>query len=213
MLRDRSNWGILLVLAFFVTTLPAACGSEVDGGGNGGAGGAGGSGGSGGAGGGIMPAFNACAGPGQCTLVPNSCCGPCGDATLAGLEPVSVDLADEYTTNICPQPSACPCAYTPNADLFAYCDAGTCTGADVTTHAFSECTAAADCRLRMGMGCCEGCAGDAAELVAVASSAALAMSEQLCAPGMGCPACAPIYPSEWKADCVAGHCAVVPAMP
>ncbi|MRG91128.1 hypothetical protein [Polyangium spumosum] len=209
MLRPRSNWGIFLVSAFLVATLPAACGSEVEGGGNGGAGGGSGGGGAGGA-----PQFGACTGPGQCTLAPNTCCA-CGEPTLADVEPVHADLADDYVSSMCPAelPPCPPCAPLPNPDLFAYCEAGGCAAADVTQHGFSECTTAADCRLRLGMGCCEPCAGDGAGLVAIAASATSAVYELLCPPDTGCPACAPVYPTEWKADCVAGHCAVVPAMP
>ncbi|HVK65681.1 MAG TPA: hypothetical protein VM694_14455 [Polyangium sp.] len=211
MFQPRSNWGIVLVSAFLVAALPMACGSQVDGG-NGGAGGGGGSGGDGGGGG--APNFGACAGPGQCTLVKNSCCGTCNVPTLADVEPVHVDQVDEYNTFVCPEPAACPaCAGAPNPGLFAYCEAGSCAEADVAAHAFSACTTAADCTLRFGMNCCEPCAGGVPDLVAVASSSLQAMSDLACAPQMGCPECAPIHPSEWKADCVAGHCAVVPAMP
>ncbi|MDI1445788.1 hypothetical protein [Polyangium sp. 6x1] len=209
MLRARSNKGILLVSALLVATLPAACGSEV----NEGSGGAGGSGGSGGTGG-AAPNFGACTGPGQCTLAKNSCCGPCSEPTLADVEPVHVDQVDEYSTFVCPEPTACPaCGGAPNPDLFAYCEAGSCVEDDVSKHAFSECNAAADCTLRFGMDCCEACMGGVANLVAVASSSLQAMSALVCPPAFGCPPCAPVYPSEWKADCVAGHCAVVPAMP
>ena len=222
MLRARSNWGILVVSTFLVATLAAACGSEVEGGGNGGTGGTdgtGGTGGTGGAGGGGGQGADgqiaACDGPGQCTLVQNSCCGPCGEPTLGDYDAVNAESADAYfNVFVCPEPMPCPaCAITPNPDLFAYCEAGKCAGADVTAHAFSECTTAADCTLRMGLGCCEGCAGDAAALVAVASSELAALHDAICPPDFGCPACAPMYPPEWKADCVAGHCAVVPTMP
>ncbi len=213
MLGLRSKWGFCLVSAFLVAALSqtTACGGDVSGG-NGGSGGNAGSGGNGGAGG--APSFAACTGPGQCTLVKNSCCGACGEPTLADVEAVHADLTDEYATYICPEPSACPaCAVSPNPDLFAYCEAGSCVGADVGAHALSECTTAADCSLRLGMGCCEPCSGEEAGLVAVKSSAIPTVYELLCDPQVSCPACAPVYPPEWKADCVSGHCAVVPAMP
>jgi hypothetical protein len=194
-------------------SIGSSCGGTVDGGGNGGSGNGGGSGGAGGTGGtgGTAPAFEACSGPGQCTLVNRECCAQCVEPDLSQRVAIHEDYVDEWSSQNCPMPTACPDCIpaAENPDLFAYCDSGKCVAANVTQHALSDCATSADCALRYGMSCCEGCAGGAEGLVAVSASAVGQIYELACDPLESCPACAPMYPPEYKAECVAGHCAVV----
>jgi hypothetical protein len=107
---------------------------------------------------------------------------------------------------------ACGCATSINPNLAATCDAsiGQCIAWDIrTTDAYSSCSVDTDCRLRMGLGCCEGCSADTWGLVAIRVDAVLALESAVCAPGMACPECEPIYPPEAKALCISGHCQVV----
>jgi hypothetical protein len=189
-------------------SLPFGCGSTVAGGG-GSAGSGGGSVGSGGSGGSAQ-VFDDCSGPGQCVLAGNTCCGVCGAPAVTDMAAVNNTLFDEYRTYICPMPTGCPeCATQLNPNLFAYCEASKCIAADVTMHAFSECTTAADCSLRHGMECCESCAGDAYDLVALNANGKTEIYQTVCDPLASCPDCAPNYPPEYKADCMAGRCVVV----
>lgn len=175
------------------------CGSTISGGG--------GSAGNGGSG---VTVFDDCSGPGQCGLTANTCCGVCGAPAVTNMTAVNTTLADAYRMAMCPTPSPCPeCAMQRNANLFAYCDANKCVAADVSQHAFSQCNTAADCFLRFGLGCCESCVGNTFDLVALNTTAKSQVSQTVCDPKTACPDCAPIYPSGYKADCMAGHCVVV----
>lgn len=192
---------------FLLLALPAAggCGGSVVGGNGGtGTGASGTTGTSTGAGG---AAFDLCSGPGQCVLVKNGCCDPCGMPELGDLTAIDGARAGEYAKLTCPEPLPCPaCATATNPNLFAYCDGDHCKGADTRTDPVGACTADADCMLRFGTGCCDACAGDPSQLTAVNKNSNLA--SLVCAPGTGCPGCIPAYPPDAVALCQAGHCTV-----
>jgi hypothetical protein len=97
-----------------------------------------------------------------------------------------------------------------NPNLAATCEAGACAGFDVRQEAdLSGCTTEADCTLRYGLGCCEACQGSEFNLVAVNVNQS-AFSAKMCGSDpVGCPDCAPQYPANKKAACVANHCQVV----
>lgn len=153
-------------------------------------------------------AFDACDGPGQCVLVPSSCCGSCGTQSLESMTAVHADHTAAYFESLCPDDVACPaCAALPNPNLFAYCESGHCVAADAKTHAVSACTADADCRLRLGADCCEPCDGSADQIIAVSLDNDL--KGLVCTPNEGCPKCAVQYPPNAAAWCTGGHCAVV----
>src|SRR4051812_1516829 len=108
----------LLVLT---ALLAAACGGKVV------AEGAGGTGAGGDTGAGV---FAACGGPGECVLVPNGCCGPCVEPDFTTLASINSAQSEAFHQFVCPAQSPCPKCATLNADLFAYCEAGGCSGAD-----------------------------------------------------------------------------------
>lgn len=156
---------------------------------------------------GTVTAFDACTGPGQCLLVDKGCCSSCGTESLDSKVPINAASSEAYFQSICPEPVPCPaCASQPNPNLFAYCEAGQCVAADVTTNFVSACVSDADCHLRNGSACCEQCTGSLDQLIAV--SVANNLPALLCGPNDGCPKCLPSYPIDAVAICSAGHCAV-----
>lgn len=153
------------------------------------------------------PDWAACDANSQCVLAAASCCGVCGEPTLADVDGVHRDRLDAHFDAVCPDPVPCPkCATTNNPDLFATCRAGSCVALDLTTEAASACAADSDCRVRT-TGCCE-CGGSTAEadLIAVAITAEQDYASLVCDPSTSCPACQPIYPDDIEAWCDDGHC-------
>lgn len=151
--------------------------------------------------------IDACTGPGQCILVSTGCCPGCGIAQLGSMTAINADHQEEYYQDLCPEPVACPaCESAPNPNLFAYCEAGHCVAADVTTHAVSACVTDSDCHLRNGSACCEECIGSVDQLIAVGAGNDLV--GLTCGPNEGCPKCLPVYPQDAVALCAGGHCAV-----
>jgi hypothetical protein len=211
----RSLWVVLCV--------GLACGGSAtvndgDGGGGSGASGASGGGGNGASGGGTgaSSAFDDCAGPGECVLAYDTCCGTCGDATLDDLAAINEDQRAAYQDALCGDPPPpCPgCAGNIPSELFAYCDAGTCRAADARDHALSACTESSECTLRWGLDCCEGCGGGAQPpyfgLVALSLAGAAELPGLVCgSDDIGCPECEPIYPPDADAVCDRGHCTVI----
>ena len=183
-----------------------AAGAGGPGSGASGGAGASGSGASGGAGGG---AFASCDGPGQCTLAVPGCCGVCGAPTIEDVEPIHSTNAQAFFDATCTEEDpTCPgCATFDNPNLFATCEAGTCTKHNLPSDDFSLCEQAGDCTLRLGTGCCD--CNDGTEWVAIAVSATDDLAAAVCDPLEACPDCAPMPPDTIAADCQNGHCVVV----
>jgi hypothetical protein len=175
-------------------------------GGAAGAGATGGSAGASGAGGQCGAAAKACTEPTDCVLAAASCC-ICSKPELSDYVAANQAHANEC---ICKGP-ACGCASMPNPNLGATCTSGTCTGFDVSQdNALSACTTDADCTLRVGAGCCQGCEADTWTLIAIRTDAESKLEQMVCGPtGMTCPNCAPGMPPGTSAACVSGHCQVV----
>ena len=172
----------------------------------GGSGGAtGGAAGMGGAAGVCGSDAKACAEPADCMLAEASCC-VCGMPELGDYVAANAKYASEC---MCQGP-ACGCASMLNPNLAATCNAGSCQGFDVRQlDALSGCQTDTDCTLRMGLDCCEACAGSEWELVAVRTDAGPKLSPMLCGSGpVGCPGCIPQYPAGKTAVCIANHCQV-----
>jgi len=181
-------------------------GSGTGGGGVGGASGAGATAGAG-AVGEAGSSGQPCGGSGQCRVLPTNCCGYCGPMDVSGFMGISAEDYIHYQTSTCGN-VACPaCVTTQDSNFAGVCRAGSCEAVDVREDELSACTIDADCRLRWGTGCCEGCgAGDASELVAF--NASVNFTQVLCG-SMLPPCCGPSgYPSNASAVCDNGHCAV-----
>ncbi len=166
-----------------------------------------------GAGGGSS--FASCTGPGECEIVNRTCCGVCGIPTLDDVTGVNIGKRKAYVDAVCAGSQGCDlCAQAPNADLFAYCErledgGGQCVAADVTQTELASCKVDTDCRLRMGLACCEACSGQWGDLVAINIKNEQALLELVCSPSdLGCPKCAPQYPPNTFAACNKGRCMV-----
>jgi hypothetical protein len=154
--------------------------------------------------------FGKCTGPGQCILAEPGCCGSCGRIGLDDVEPIHQDQQKAFYAATCDDPTGpCPgCASLPNPDLFAFCDAGQCAEADITKHAANVCKTSQDCRLRIGLACCEACVGSREQVVAIPVAFEKELLALVCGGDVGCPACAPQYPPYAVAACEGGRCVV-----
>lgn len=151
--------------------------------------------------------FGACTGPGQCTVVPQSCCGSCGAATSTDMIGVATDRASAYRSFVC-EGAGCPTCYREQDPfLQAFCKAGACTAVDLHESPLTDCTADSDCRLRYAP-CCEPCGAPTSPLIALPVSQLSAYRALVCAPDTACPKCATSYPPSAKAVCNKGHCDV-----
>jgi hypothetical protein len=204
----------------------AGAGGIIGAGGSGGiigSGGAGGIIGSGGAGGISIDAgvdWYACSGPGQCSLLSNRCCAACEPAPLSAFTGVNTKYSGAYKESLgCGGIACSPCVLPTDPTKFntpqymAHCLLNRCATLDVRESAASKCTIDADCALRWGLGCCEGCGGTTGGLVAVNRSGEL--RAMVCGPGpIACPACMPVYPANVSARCMpspgstVSHCRV-----
>ena len=148
----------------------------------------------------------ACESSQEC-VIDHPCCGFCGVESADELVAVNSEYAS-YTGDQC---AGVDCVYCPPSDEIgqygARCNEGSCEVYDVRESDISACNSDADCRLRAGLGCCEGC-GETT-WVAVSTDQELVMKE-LCPGGaLPCPACLPAEPGGITAICGAkGHCAV-----
>ncbi len=158
--------------------------------------------------------FDACDGAGQCMMAWPGCCEGCMEPELDDLVPINKSQADAYHLDQCPEAQPCPqCIGCPNGNLFAYCDNGTCRGADLRVHELSKCDGPTECSLRAGSDCCENC-GEIGSicggLVAINQQQQGELTKLVCEDGIAaCPPCVPLYPDEAFADCIDGHCQVV----
>ncbi len=149
------------------------------------------------------PQAKSCGDPSDCVLSTPNCC-LCGMPELTDYEAINSSFTQECGCS----GSLCQCAMAMNPNLAATCNAGTCEGFDVRQSSYSACTADTDCSLRFGLECCEACQGGEFNLVAVNNQGGL--SQAVCGSDpVACPDCAPQYPANKKAACVANHCQVV----
>lgn len=209
-----------LLLTAALGLILAGCGGTVStssssngGGGSGattGTGASGGAGATGGAGGSTED-FVACDANTVCILTSPGCCQSCTGNDLSQYVAINAAKADAYFEHVCPEPTPCPgCDPLIDPNFFAYCEAGSCVAADVRTHAVSACATDADCRLRNGASCCEGCGPSELSVIAVATTANPQLASLVCVGDVSCVDCEPQYPLETMAVCGAnGHCEVV----
>ena len=182
--------------------------SGSEGGGTGGAatGGSSGTATGGSSGSGGVAGATSCEVPGDCVLVPSSCC-VCGVPELGDVTAVNVGAAGQYLEALCAMSPACGCPTALNPNLVATCDSGTCQKIDIREHAATECGDDDECRVRVSQ-CCE-CGGDTSPGSLIAVGLNLVYDELVCDPLGLCTDCAPEYPPEASARCDAGHCALV----
>ncbi len=156
------------------------------------------------------PDERACAAPEDCAVTANTCCGECGEATLEGSTAVRRDALTSFRDGLCVGDPICPgCASQINPELVATCNAGTCEARDLGAEPITECTSSDQCRVRT-IDCCE-CGGrtDVDSLIAIRAEQEGALLDLTCTPGFTCGGCAPIYPEDVRAECVANRCTLV----
>jgi hypothetical protein len=157
------------------------------------------------------PNLDACAGPGECVLVAPICCSSCDPASDRSFVAINRAAATEYSrihrceTVDC---AACPPVAEPERTqqyFVATCDRGQCRTVDIRENDVTACATNADCVLRDGAECCEGCDGHG--IVSVNRNGNL--GQLVCpVPTVGCPACAPIIPPEYQPLCSNGRCGI-----
>ncbi|MBW2453854.1 MAG: hypothetical protein JRI68_05065 [Deltaproteobacteria bacterium] len=144
----------------------------------------------------------------ECELVSETCCGVCGMPSLEDMVALHEDDVEAHFQDVCAEPIGCPdCPSAPNPHLFAYCDAGLCKGAAVTDDPQGSCQDNTDCKLRMGLDCCE--CGSQGPITAIPVAYEPKLQELVCDGDYGCPECAPVYPSGAEAWCEQGECIVI----
>jgi hypothetical protein len=148
-----------------------------------------------------------CSSPFDCTLVPSMCCGGCSEPSLANR--VAVRKGQESAVQIatgCHLVDCVPCEPAqPNPWLGATCTAARCVAFDARALDITLCTDTSDCVLRGGLECCENCAAQGLDFVAVNREANVAALT--CGDGHGaCDACVAVPPFGLVALCESGRC-------
>jgi hypothetical protein len=156
--------------------------------------------------------LDACETPGDCAVVSTGCCGICEPVTEDVVVAVNVDYADTFReVRGCGdvQCEACeelPVAERTGQNFYSVCVGGQCTVRDVRQQPFSECSAAEDCRLRCGAGCCTSC-GNGEDVIALRVDTDDA-AEFCGGEPAECFACDCSIPASYQAECEAGRCVV-----
>lgn len=158
------------------------------------------------------PDFGSCSVPSDCTLVSPACCAACDPVDFTAFVALNRRHAAEYPeTTGCGGVACSPCAELPveqrtRGYFTATCQKGRCIVLDIRSTPATECKGAADCLLRAGAQCCEGCSPND-DFIAVSSNDELV--RYVCDPTpAGCPPCVPQIPSGLAATCQGGQCRV-----
>lgn len=154
--------------------------------------------------------YRVCAEPSECVVVPNTCCGECGDPTLEGSTAVNRARASEHRDELCAEAGVCPeCETGWNASLIATCNAARCAAVEISRLPLVACTTDDDCVMRT-RDCCE-CGGATSidSLIALRPDGLIDYLGLVCDTGAICDDCVPAYPDDVHAACVSGVCEVV----
>jgi hypothetical protein len=154
----------------------------------------------------------ACQYPTDCALVPAQCCGACDQARLENVVAVHRSQASALSEAMGCHLVDCPaCEPIPNPWLGATCRAGRCVAIDARETELTDCEVREDCRLRVGLSCCEDCSPTRDAFIAV--NAAADVRSVVCGnfPG-GCAGCVPTVPPNLSVVCNGnGKCGVIDA--
>jgi hypothetical protein len=156
---------------------------------------------------GALPEDTACDTASDCMLASAGCCAACEPSTESDY--VSINRRRRDALGECGPIGCVPCNEVPEGErsgqyLIPTCNSHSCGIGDVRNTPSTSCSEDADCMLRDGADCCEGC--DGAGLVAVSSYAWI---EEGCRQQDGCDACVPNIPPSFRAGCNdEGHCFV-----
>jgi hypothetical protein len=159
------------------------------------------------------PDWYTCKVPQDCVVVPaGRCCARCDPIQFVGYSSVNVAHKDDFMAYQGCANTTCPCPpraqnipYS-DANFFALCQQHRCVAVDLRRSQYAQCKSSADCGLRWGLGCCEGC-GDS-ELVTYNPKSTLLAD--ICPVKRKCPAVTPEcramrHPSA-AGECAVGYC-------
>ena len=157
----------------------------------------------------------ACSSNSECVVVPIGCCS-CGSGPLSNYTAINSNYANQYNQR-CAAVDCAPCPPGPvNPDdpahyYVASCQAMPdigkhCVAIDLGTRDITQCTSPADCTLRSGTGCCQGCGGSP---VSININKESALEQLVCGPEpVGCPLCLPLFPDQTP-TCNTGRCGFI----
>jgi hypothetical protein len=136
------------------------------------------------------------------------CCGGRSPPRLWDVTAVNRDALGEFTAP-CALVDCATTIFPIPAHFGATCSAGHCIAFDLREKTeLVECSERTECVLRRGLSCCEGCAGEVTEFVALRGDADLV--PLVCGAGpIGCPTCEPVPDPSLSAECLDGRCEVV----
>jgi hypothetical protein len=153
--------------------------------------------------------MDACSEPAECMLATPGCCASCDPVDARAFVAINRVFANQYgDASGCSGGSCGACPDVPDRDrtseyYTATCNSGRCEVLDVRKSPITECTKTADCILRDGVECCQGC--DGTGIVAINRDADL--ESLVCAgAGQACPLCVPQIPPKISAICSGGRC-------
>jgi hypothetical protein len=154
----------------------------------------------------------------ECVLRSPGCCGACEPTEISDFVAINSKHDRDYDTlkgcggvacGACPEPTP---GETTSSYFVPTCDAGRCRVLDLRTTEITACDSVADCSLRIGSNCCEGCSSTGLDLIALGDEAAL--SELVCpSEPVACPPCEPIDPGGFAASCEENRCVVTAVAP
>lgn len=163
---------------------------------------------------GAAPSLDACDVTTPCVLVETSCCGACEPVTAESYAAVPAGQTEAYEAQKacggmpCDACDVLPLGQQTSQFFRAACVEGRCAVQDVRDEPITECEVPADCRLRCGSDCCEGCGSGSDGLIAVRADADVAAT--FCeGRDVACDPCICTPSATYGADCVAGRCVVV----
>jgi len=162
---------------------------------------------------GARPDLSACDTTLDCVAADAGCCDACEPVGPDALLAINVKRARAGDfRDPCPGTVCLPCPPVDELDrtqqyFVPWCQNGTCRVSDVRDGYYSACDSHADCVLRDGAACCEGCDGQGLAAVNMRHQPA-----SICDGNLGCPECAPIIPPEFGARCQNGVCRVIRAV-
>lgn len=158
------------------------------------------------------PDLDACAVSTDCLVTSLGCCGGCDPVDTAQLVAVNIDRVGELRELVgCGDVQCEQCLPVPPNDrtsryAYAACERGQCVVRDLRERAIGACSSAADCRLRCGTSCCDGCSAD---LGVVAVGTGADEVAEFCDGSRACNDCECVIPPEFSVDCLDSRCVAV----
>jgi hypothetical protein len=154
------------------------------------------------------PNYDGCETAADCVVVAAGCCGACEQVSAAAFLAVHQDHVMDVNGDCAVACGACPALpahLVPTAgNYLAACIQGECRVLDVRQTEAAECESDADCELRDGSRCCQGCGGNP---VAVSDEQALQNLLE-CPTDLACPPCEPTFEPAHRAVCRDEYCIV-----